>query len=134
MSKRYYIVPIVQYVNEDGFEAYRAKVPQGMSFVAEIPTGPDGRPTSSWALVLVSAIDHLPLLEDPEIDPLPDFPKDAKVSAMHQATKQAMRAALVRRGVGGGSADNADGYRDVLRAIGRRLNPDFHEDRFDVSE
>lgn len=132
MSKRYYLAPIVG----DGSEQnpFRAKVPRGVNHVAEIKIGPDGKPASAYALVLVAAINHLPLLTDPEIDALPDFPKDAKVNAMHAATKTAMRAAMTKRGIPTADVDNADGYRDVIRSIGRGLNGNFHEDNFDVSE
>lgn len=134
--KRYYMVPIIEEVDEDtGGRRFRAKVPAGLSFVAEIPTDPlTGLPTSSWALVLVSGANHLPLLLDPQVDALPDFPKDAKVSAMHLATKTAMRDAIARRGLDLGFADNADGFREVIRGIGRALNANFHEDNFDVSD
>lgn len=132
MSKRYYLAPIVGDGSEEN--PYRAKVPRGVNHVAEIKIGPDGKPASAYALVLVAAINHVPLLSDADLDALPDFPKDAKVNAMHAATKTAMRAAMTRRGIPTDSADNADGYRDVIRAIGRALNSNFHEDNFDVSE
>jgi hypothetical protein len=133
MAKRYYLVPIVETEGEIG-PVFSPKVPAGVNFAAEIKTGEDGRPVVPWALVLVSASNHLPLLSDPEIHALPDFPKDAKVGAMHQATKLAMRAGLIARGLNASIADNADGFRDVLRGIGRHLNPTFHEDNFDVAE
>jgi hypothetical protein len=143
MAKRYYIVPLA-FDDEYGWHAdlpretrevapgvFRDVLPP---HVAVIPSNPDGSPKFTWALVLVNVANHLPILARADIDALPDFPKDAKVGAMHQATKLAMRARLVARQINPDTLDNADGYREVLRGIGRKLDGAFHEDNFDIAD
>ncbi len=134
MAKRYYVVPIVQY-EEDGIRKFRADLPPEIkNYVAAISLDASGNPTRPWALVRVAAKNHLPILARSDIDALPDFPLDAKMSAMQQATKSAVRSRLQARGIALEAVDNADGFRDVVRAIGREINPNFHEENFDVSE
>lgn len=131
--KRYVISPIVGDGSMDN--PYRAKVQDMVTnCTAEIPTGDDGRPTSDWCLALVAAPNLGAIIADPEIDLLPDFSKDAKISSMHGPTKTAMLNALQRRGFPKAQFDGVDGFREVLRTVGRRLNPNFHEDSFDVSD
>lgn len=101
----------------------------------EIPVDPDtGIPTLGWGFALVSSNDMARFKNDKDIDVLPDFPLDAKVGAMHAATKASMRSALVKYGIPTSISDNADGFRDVIRGIGRKVNPNFVEDSFDVTE
>jgi hypothetical protein len=65
---------------------------------------------------------------------LPDYPLDAKVNAMHQPTKVAMRNRLSARGVATEVMDNADGFRDIIEYIARvKLNnAGFSADNFDA--
>ena len=130
--KRYYISPIIG----DGTSTnpFRAKVSDyDVNATAVIPTGPDGRPLFAWCLAKVAAIDHALLLADTTLEPLPDFPLDAKMTAMHGPTKDRMQQGLGRFSI---SVDvgRADGFRDVVRGVGRQLDADFHEDSFDVKE
>jgi hypothetical protein len=89
--------------------------------------------TEPWALVVVCHAIAVPPVSPALADALPDFPHDAKVSAMHAATKAAMVSAMTKRGIPSDIVTSADGYRDVIRGIGRRIDPAFHEDTFGLS-
>jgi hypothetical protein len=104
------------------------------NFVAAWETDQDGKPVGARVFCRVAREDFAPVLAVAGTYALPDYPLDAKISAMQLTTRLALRAALVARGFPGGDFDLADGYRDVIRAIGRRLRADFNEDSFDVSE
>lgn len=131
--KRYYISPIVGTGAED--DPYRPKVADyGVSWVGVIPSNPDtGRPVYPWCLALVEAINHASLLADRDIKPLPDFPLDGKVSAINKATRNRMSADLQGQGIDTSFIGSADGYRDVIRGIGRSLAASFDENGFDVA-
>lgn len=131
--KRYYISDIIN--DPDLGWCVPSMLLAGTRTKAEIPVGPDGQPTSTWALCHVAAKDHAVLRSDKRIDPLPDFPMDGKVSAVNEQTRSAMKAALNRRGLPAAAiVDGKDGYREVIRAVGRALNPAFSEDSFDVAD
>lgn len=85
-------------------------------------------------LLLIASRDITPLVNSSKLVALPDFGKDIKVNAMHAATFNRMRDTLRDRL--GLVFDQASGigYREVIRQVGRELDPNFHEDAFDVSE
>jgi hypothetical protein len=131
--KRFYVSPIIGDGSE--FDPFRAKIQDySVNHVAVIPSGADGKPLYSWALVIVAEKDHGKLLADNTIQALPDFPFDAKVSAMQTATKNMMTAKLKNRGIATDFIISTDGYRDVIRGIGRQLVPDFDENSFDIGK
>lgn len=132
MSKRYYISPIVGDGTEEN--SFRPKVADyPVKWVGIIPSDPvTGLPLFAWTLVLVEAQNHGQLISDGAIDPMPEFPLDGKVSAIHNATKNDMLARLQARGIDTTFIGNADGYRDVIRGVGRHLEPTFDENNFDV--
>lgn len=131
--KRYYLCDVIGDGSEEN--SYRpALADYGVNHVAVIPTGPNGRPLFAWCLALVDTPGHGALLADVRLDALPDFPPDAKISSMHRPTKQAMTNAIQRRGVGTSFIEGADGYREIIRSIGRYLDTNFDENNFDVSE
>lgn len=131
MSKRYYISKIVG-DGTDGNEFRPRVADYGVSWVGSIPTGEDGRPLYDSCLCIVNTDDHSVLRRDVDIDALPDFPLDGKLSAIQTGTKNAMLAALAARGYDTTSLGNADGYRDVLQSIGLQRDPNFNLDRFDI--
>lgn len=53
---RYYVAPVVLVGSGYGLD-----LPAGVTWVAVVPSGPDGLPTYSWALALVDADDHAPI-------------------------------------------------------------------------
>ncbi|MBK5203859.1 MAG: hypothetical protein JJD98_00170 [Polaromonas sp.] len=132
--KQYYLCDIIGDGSEEN--AYRPAVSDhSVSWVGSIPSDPvTGHPISTWALVLVATNNHAKLRNKPGIDALPDFPMDGKVSAINTATKNAMNLVLERRSIPTGLFGNADGYRDVIRGIGRQIDPAFDENNFDVAE
>lgn len=133
MAKRYYISPIIGDGSIDN--PYRPKVADhGVAWSGAIPTGPDGKPVKPWALVIVAAKNHAPLVADRDLDALPDFPLDGKVSAIQTATKNAMKNKLAARGIATAFIDGTDGYREVIRGVGRMLEPTFDENNFDVAD
>lgn len=131
--KRYYISKIVG----DGTwgNAFRPKVADyGVDWAADIISDETGRPLHAEALVIVATNNPAQLRNDPDIDPMPDFPMDGKVSAIQQKVKTDMFAKLTARGFNVSGLDNADGYRDVLQAIGQQRSANFNIDSLDVAE
>lgn len=131
--KRYYLSPIIGDGSES--DSFRPKIADyGVSWVGVIPSDPvTGRPLHEFALVLVEAVNHAAILADTTIDALPDFPLDGKVSAINTATKNRMISTLERRGIDTSFVSNADGYRDMIRGIGKGLDLNFDENHFDVT-
>lgn len=95
-------------------------------------------PKSPALLVLVAAVDHAALKNDPELIPLPQVAHDMKVSSIHTATKLKCKADIVALGFTESEVDaawnNADGFRDVLTHFGRKHNATFDPDAFDLYE
>jgi hypothetical protein len=127
--KRYYLCPI-RTVDYGGGPEFEPDIPAGVNYSAVMP--PDPAAAGAWALVLVATPDHRALLREAKLDALPEFPMDAKLNAMQGAARVALEAALTRRA--GVTVNGADGYRDLIRQVGRKLDPNFHENAFDVSE
>lgn len=135
--KRYYLAEIEEFEFEPGAMAYRCRASAypGLIFEGgEILTGADGKPLYKFSLVLVKSRDHARIINDPLMHPLPDMPLDAKVSSIHTPTKNAMLSKLAALGVDTSWIGTADGYREVIRGIGRINNPNFDENSFDVNE
>lgn len=133
--KRYYISPIVG-PNAKGTYYPLVKdllnLAEGEGFVATIKTNPDGTPALPWCLVNVNAANHLPLLADLRIKPMPDFPLDGKVAAIQKLTRDSMTAALANLGIDTAFISRADGYREILRTVGQIHDPAFDENNFDT--
>lgn len=134
MSKRYYISKIVG--TGDEFDPFRPKVADyGVAWVGSIESDPvTGRPVHPDCIVLVATANHALLRGDPDIDAMPDFPMDGKLSAINTGTKTAMFNALTARGFYTTGLNNTDGYRDVMQKIGLQRSPAFDIDNFDVVE
>lgn len=131
--KRYYLSDLIGSGAED--DPYRPAVDRpGVGYSAVYPPQDPatGQYQGAICLVIVEAANHLPLVADRRNDAFPDFPIDGRMSALAQARRDALRAFLARRGLDVGNIDSYDGYRNVIRAIGRKLDPNFHEDNFDV--
>lgn len=126
MSKRYYLSNVETYSGEDGSIVRKAVVSEYADYTAEI--------LGDQALCIVAAGNHSLLLSDPRIDALPIFPLDGKINAMQAASKNAMISNLNVRGYATGFISSADGYRDVIRGVGKSINPNFDENNFDISE
>lgn len=133
MSKRYYISKIIG--TGDEFDPYRPKIADyRVSWAGSIPSGADGRPLYPDCLVLVATANHAVLRGDVDIDAMPDFPLDGKLSGITAGTKTAMFNALERRGFDTAGLTNTDGFRDALQKIGLQRSSAFDIDNFDVAE
>lgn len=139
MTKRFYVTKIRGDGTEDN--PYRPAVADhGVNWSGSIVTDNDesspnyGKPLYADCLVVVATDKHSTLRADPDIDALPDYPLDGKVSSINTATKNAMIAALQRRGFRTDDVSNTDGFRDLVQSIGRQRDPAFNVDNFDVSE
>lgn len=105
----------------------------------EIASDPQtGIPTQVATLVLVGGINHAPLAADDELAIFPDVPLDLKVSGIHVATKNLLKAKIKALGFTAEETEsiwtNADGVRDAVTAYGRKNNPGFDADNFDLYE
>lgn len=106
--------------------------------VGEIPVGQDGQPTEKGILCLVRGVKHKLLKADPHVVSMPQVWLDDKIGNIHTATKLKCKAELKALGINEAEVENvftnADGFRDVIRHFGRKGNPDFDENDFDLSE
>ncbi|HEU4753964.1 MAG TPA: hypothetical protein VFU47_12720 [Armatimonadota bacterium] len=136
MAKRYYLCPIVGGTSwNDPYRPLLSGQPGVTGTVSVIENDPaTGKPLFDWCLCLVASQNHALLRGLPGVDPLPDFPLDGKVSAINNATRSQMLTRLQARGLDTSFVQNADGYREVVRGIGRHLSPNFDENAFDVAD
>jgi len=133
MSKRFYICKIVG----DGSEtnSYRPKVADyPVKWAGMIPSNPDGTPKYGFAFVIAATLDHTQLLADPQIKGIPELSLDAQLSSLTKATRDRLLAYFDAEGIDRTGLTLQSTMRQVLRRIGRHLEPDFSENRFDVSE
>ena len=105
----------------------------------EIKVDPQtGQPTEKALLVLVGGKHHAALVGDPDLIPMPDVPPDMKVASVHTPTKLKAKRDIVALGIAQTEVDavwdNADGMRDVLNHYGRKNNPAFDVNDFDLSD
>lgn len=142
MSKRYYLCDIIGDGDADAPTPWTPTTGPFRPAVAEYnvnwsglaPTGEDGRPTFMWALVIVGTGNHTVLRDDPHVDAMPDVPLDAKVSSISAESRTALADAMIERGIVIPQFGLNAGYREIVRAIGQVLQPDFDENRFDVND
>jgi len=83
--------------------------------------------THNWALMKITYADYSEVNGKPGVSRLPDYPFDAKMNAMAQATRTALTATLTTYNIPTTCLTGADGYRDVIRCIGRVIKPEFNE-------
>lgn len=97
-----------------------------------------GLPLNKFVLVLVGRVDHRLFRNDDELVPLPDVSRDMKISAIQTAEKVRVKRAIKKLGLTDAEIDevwdNSDGLRDVLNIYGRKNNPDFDCDNFDLND
>jgi hypothetical protein len=133
--KRYYIAKIIG----DGTETnpYRSAIHkyQDLQYESgEIPSDPvTGAPLVGYVLAVVHGKDHSRIAADPDIDALPDFPLDGKMSSLHTVTKNKFINALKKHGIDTSSIGSVDGYREAIRLVGKSINPSFDENNFDLN-
>lgn len=134
MSKRYYLCTIIGDGSEE--EPFRPAVASlDVSWVSlDKPNPEGGPPLLPWALVLVATANHAACQAISGVDALPDFPLDARMSAMSAAARTDMLDALAARGISTAALSLSDGYRELINSIGNLLQPGFSVENFDVQE
>lgn len=123
MSKRYYLCDVVG----DGTPENPFRSCASDYTVAVASAIKDG-----VAFSAVTTENHGQLIADNRINALPDFPLDGKINAMQGAAKTQMQTDVAARGLDISAISSADGYRDVIRAIGLQLSPHFNENNFGI--
>lgn len=126
--KRYYISKIVG-SGTSPEDSIRAKIADyGVNHVIEISD-------KKWALVVVEAKNHAQLLKDSDIQALPDVALDIRLAAVQKKSLDNMKTDFESKwGIDPKFADTQDGFRDIIRYLGRLHNPNFDENNFDISE
>lgn len=138
--KRWFLSPVIGTGTDD--DPYRAALLDRTlarggpvrSVVCEIASDPvTGAPLAPWALCVASGRDLTGLAGLPQTYELPDITKDATASTLTGAKRNEVNAALSARGIAVRVVPSTP-WREVLRGVGRALNPAFHEDRLDVPD
>ena len=130
--KRYYLSPIIGSGTE--VDPFRPKIADfGVSWSGVIASDPvTGAPARNWCLILVEAADHAALIADADLFDLPNINLNALVSSLSPTLRNRLSNRLDQLGINRQALTIADALRVWLRAIGRHLEPSFHEDRFSI--
>lgn len=135
MAKRYYLAQMIPHEPAPGWPAeWRpATVRYGDPGVVQPPQqNPDGTFQREWALVIVDQIEHAPLLRDPDIYALPEFPLHAVLNSMGSGIRNGMNQALAARGFTVNWSTSST-FADALQAIGLELEPAFDINTWDAA-
>lgn len=128
--KRNYCISKVEIIEgNDGREAVCIARKYGDVVAQNINLDNQGNLIDDWGLCILETENLGQAMSDPDIVVLPQYALDAKVSAMHTPTKTAMVNALKRRGIPTDWIGNADGFREVIRTLGKMQNPGFDENQ-----
>jgi hypothetical protein len=123
MSKRHYLADIYTVDTGDGLENKTAIADYPVKYEGGFPVNMEtGAPLRNWTLVVVDTDDHAPLLGDSRINALPNYPLDGKVSGINASAKNALLAAMERRGIDTTNVPGMDTYQEVISWIGAVAN------------
>ena len=130
--KRYYLSPIVGTGTEE--DPYRPKIADyGVSWSCVISSDElTGQPKRPWCVAVVEAADHATLLADTTLDAIPNISLDTLVSSLSKTIRDKLKTRLDALGVDTRGLSIDDPIRLWVRAIGRHIEPAFHESRFGV--
>jgi hypothetical protein len=132
MAKRFYISKIIGDGSENS--PYRPAVADyNVPWVGVIPSNPDGTPKYGFCFVIVNTINHQPLLDDVRIKGMPELSLDAQIGTLSKAVRDKMLAYFDEEGIDRTGLTLQSTMRDVLRRVGRHLEPTFNENNFDVA-
>ena len=129
MSKRYYLCNVLG----DGSRVnpYRPAVSDtaGVSYVVAI-----NAPAFTSCLVMINTSNQTPFSEgNAQFLPLPELSLDSRWNTYGTAgQRSALMDAIQARGLSTSGMAGTDPYRELIRALGKQLNPVFHEGSFDA--
>lgn len=137
MAKRWYVAKVVGTgTNADPFRP-KGVMEAGVSCVASIATNPiTGAPALPWCLVKIARAsgDFTDFDADTDLDGFPLLSLDTRVNQLPAAQRNRIAAALTKYGIDTSDVQGTTTLRQIVRRIGRLLEPGFHEDVNDVSE
>lgn len=130
--RRYYLSPIIGTGTEA--DPYRPKIADyGVSWSCVISSDElTGQPKHPWCVAVVDAADHATLLADTTLVAIPNISLDARVSSLSKTIRDKLKTKLDVLGVDTRGLSINDPIRLWVRAIGRHIEPDFHEIRFGI--
>jgi hypothetical protein len=133
MPKRYYLSPIVPYTTPLGGAGYRTRIAQlGINHSAVIPSDlQTGRPTSSWALVLVDAPSFTTLDADTSLAGFEQVELTRTIASLNNPTRTRLRNVLTKFGLSGTLVDQSTTLEDLLRRVCAQL-PGYTEQYRDL--
>lgn len=82
--------------------------------------------THGWVLLRVECEDYSVFMENSQIDMLPVFPFDAKMTALYTTAKNTLDAVLAKWSISASCSGN-EAYRDTIRCIGQTITPTWSE-------
>lgn len=131
--------PVLGTVNRHRFQEMVALLGLNIDYLGgEIKVDANGQPTEKALLILVGAASHKAFQNDPDLVPMPDVALDVKVSSVHTATKVLCKTAIKALGIPDAEVEtvwaNADGIRDVVNHYGKKNNPLFDANSFDLTD
>jgi hypothetical protein len=129
----YYITPIIGAGTRA--DPFRTRIAQyGVSQVTVIPTGSDGHPLFTWALVYVATGQVTTAIDaDATIDKLPITSLDVTLGSLTQQQRNTFQQLGTKYSVPAvAGLTNASTCRDALIAFGRALDPAFDPNQFSV--
>jgi len=140
--KRYYLSKIKQVQDPLVGPVWRHRLQEipGVEYLGgEIKIDPaTGKPTEKALLCLVAGVNHAKFKADPELVGLPLVAHDIKVASIHTKTKLDCKVAIKALGFSDQEVEdamnNSDGFRDLVEHFGKKNNPDFDADNFDLYE
>lgn len=120
--------PAIYDIKDNGLQAFSVSVEMP-------PADPQtGIPQGDWCLVVATGKDFRAADQHADIDLLPDFPLSGKLAAVGVVARNRAMNKLTSRGINVSQLSLADGYGEMIRALGQKLRADFHEHSFDVAE
>jgi hypothetical protein len=126
--KRYYLCPVITEQDPDLGTVRRLKLPIGINHSAVIVDG------VNWGLAIVAAANHTALVNDSQLDKLPQITMDATLATLTNQQRNTLLNRLTALGVNVSGITTSTPFWEVLRRIGQHLDPNFYEFSFDVSE
>lgn len=140
--KRYYLIGIYQSVNPiTGITGWVNRVDdhypgteyKGGSILSDAATG---APVHPALLVMISGTDHTTYQNDPRMVPIPDAGLSLGVGSLSVEEKLKTKAAIIALGFDADETENlwqnTTGMRAILNFYGRKNNPLFDADDFDL--